>query len=163
MSPEQEAQSASTPAQNLGEAVDLSILLKQKFKPRNKVAEDEVNNAVETLIATALANSAIVKEDVLDTIEEMIAALDRKLTAQMNAILHAPEYQKLESAWRGLHYLIYNSETDATLKIRVLNVGKMELYRNLRMYPGARWDQIRCSRRCTNPSSASWAASPTAR
>jgi len=141
MSPEQEAQSASTPAQTIGEAEDFSTLLKQKFKPRNKVAEDEVNNAVETLIATALADSAIVKDDVLDTIEEMIAALDRKLSAQMNAILHAPEYQKLESAWRGLHYLIFNSETDATLKIRVLNVGKMELYRNLRMYPGARWDQ----------------------
>ena len=141
MSPEQEAQSASTPAPALAEADDFSTLLKQKFKPRNKVAEDEVNNAVETLIATALADSAIVKEDVLDTIEEMIAALDRKLTAQMNEILHAPEYQKLESAWRGLHYLIYNSETDATLKIRVLNVGKMELYRNLRNYPGARWDQ----------------------
>ena len=77
----------------------------------------------------------------LDTIEEMIARLDEKLTAQMNEILHAPEFQQLESAWRGLNYLVFNSETDATLKIRVLNVGKMELYRNLKQYPGARWDQ----------------------
>src|SRR3712207_620835 len=45
------------------------------------------------------------------------------------------------SAWRGLHYLVYNSETDANLKIRVMNVGKDELYRNLKLYPGARWDQ----------------------
>ena len=49
----------------------------------------------------------------------------------MNEILHAPEFQQLESAWRGLNYLVFNSETDATLKIRVMNVGKMELYRNL--------------------------------
>ena len=77
----------------------------------------------------------------LDTIEEMIARLDEKLSAQMNEILHAPEFQQLESAWRGLHYLVFNSETDATLKIRVLNVGKTELYRNLKLYPGARWDQ----------------------
>ena len=77
----------------------------------------------------------------LDTIEEMIARLDEKLSAQMNEILHAPEFQQLESAWRGLNYLVFNSETDATLKIRVLNVGKMELYRNLKHYPGARWDQ----------------------
>ena len=77
----------------------------------------------------------------LDTIEEMIARLDEKLSAQMNEILHAPEFQQLESAWRGLHYLVFNSETDATLKIRVMNVGKTELYRNLKLYPGARWDQ----------------------
>ncbi len=59
----------------------------------------------------------------------MIARLDEKLSAQMNEILHAPEFQQLESAWRGLNYLVFNSETDATLKIRVLNVGKTELYR----------------------------------
>jgi type VI secretion system protein ImpC len=71
----------------------------------------------------------------------MIARLDEKLTKQVNAIMHAPEFQQLESAWRGLHYLVYNSETDATLKIRVMNVSKRELYQTLRLFPGARWDQ----------------------
>ena len=41
----------------------------------------------------------------------------------------------------GLDYLVYNSETDANLKIRVMNVSKNELYRNLRLYPDAKWDQ----------------------
>ena len=71
----------------------------------------------------------------------MIARIDEKLSAQVNEILHAPEFQQIESAWRGLHYLVFNSETDANLKIRVMNVSKSELYRNLRLYPGARWDQ----------------------
>ena len=71
----------------------------------------------------------------------MIARIDEKLTAQVNVILHAPEFQQIESAWRGLHYLVFNSETDAMLKIRVMNVSKNELYRNLKLYPGARWDQ----------------------
>ena len=71
----------------------------------------------------------------------MIARLDEKLSAQVNAILHAQEFQQIESAWRGLHYLVFNSETDSSLKIRVMNVSKNELYRNLRLYPGARWDQ----------------------
>ena len=71
----------------------------------------------------------------------MIARLDQKLTAQMNEILHAPEFQQIESAWRGLNYLVFNSETDANLKIRVMNVSKNELYRNLRLYPDAQWDQ----------------------
>ncbi len=123
------------------EADDFAQILKQNFKPRSDRAAAEVENAVQTLVTQALADTSVVKTDVIDTIEAMIAALDAKLSAQMNQILHAPEFKQLESAWRGLSYLVFNSETDATLKIRVLNVGKMELYRNLKTYPGARWDQ----------------------
>ena len=125
----------------LGEADDFAAILKQNFKPRSERAASEVESAVQTLVTQALADSSVVKGDVLDTIEEMIARLDEKLSAQMNEILHAPEFQQLESAWRGLNYLVFNSETDATLKIRVMNVGKMELTRNLKNFPGARWDQ----------------------
>ena len=138
MATEQEKQGAQGA---LAEADDFSSLLKQSFKPRSERAASEVESAVQTLVTQALANQSLVKGDVLDTIEEMIAQLDRKLSDQMNEILHAPEFQQLESAWRGLNYLVFNSETDATLKIRVMNVGKMELNRNLKLYPGARWDQ----------------------
>ena len=143
MASPQEPQSASTvaPAPAPAEADEFAELLKQNFKPRSERAASEVESAVQTLVTQALADSTVVKGEVLDTIEEMIARLDEKLSAQMNEILHAPEFQQLESAWRGLNYLVFNSETDATLKIHVLNVGKMELYRNLKQYPGARWDQ----------------------
>src|SRR4051812_7740203 len=114
---------------------EFADLLKQSFKPRSERAATEVENAVNTLVTQALSDTTLIKEDVLDTIEEMISRIDQKLTAQMNAILHAPEFQELESAWRGLHYLVFNSETDATLKIRVMNVSKGELYRTLRLYP----------------------------
>jgi type VI secretion system protein ImpC len=142
MATEQE-QKTSAPAGGTAvvEADDFAALLKQNFKPRSERAASEVENAVKTLVTEALADSSVIKSDVIDTIESMIAKLDEKLTAQMNEILHAPEFQQLESAWRGLHYLVFNSETDATLKIRVFNVGKSELYRNLKQYPGARWDQ----------------------
>ncbi|MEJ1157586.1 type VI secretion system contractile sheath large subunit [Prosthecomicrobium sp. N25] len=122
-------------------ADDFSAFLKQSFKPRTERAATEVENAVSTLVREALSDTSLIKEDVLDTIEAMIAKLDQKLTAQVNEVLHAPEFQQVESAWRGLHYLCYNSETDASLKIRVMNVSKMELYRELRRYPGAKWDQ----------------------
>lgn len=120
---------------------EFSTILKQSFKPRTERAATEVENAVGTLVQQALADSTLIKDDVLDTVEEMIARIDAKLTAQVNAILHAPEFQKMESAWRGLHYLVFNSETDSSLKIRVMNVSKNELYRNLKLFPGARWDQ----------------------
>jgi type VI secretion system protein ImpC len=131
----------SAAATGLADVDDFAALLKQNFKPRSERAASEVENAVQTLVTQALADSSLVKGDVIDTIEEMIARLDEKLSEQMNEIIHAPEFQKLESAWRGLHYLVYNSETDATLKIRIMNVGKSELYRNLKLFPGARWDQ----------------------
>src|SRR5882757_77513 len=120
---------------------EFANVLKQSFKPRSDRAATEVENAVTTLVREALADTTVIKDDVLDTIEGMIARLDEKLSAQMNEILHAPEFQQIESAWRGLHYLVYNSETDANLKIKVMNVSKMELYRNLRLYPDAKWDQ----------------------
>src|SRR5579883_2681500 len=71
----------------------------------------------------------------------MIARLDKKLSAQMNEIMHAPEFQQIEGAWRGLAYLVFQSETDAMLKIRVMNISKNELYRHLRQFPNAAWDQ----------------------
>ncbi len=137
LSPEQ----AATGGAALQEAEDFSSLLKQSFKPRSERAASEVENAVNTLVQQALADTSLIKEDVLDTIDEMIARLDEKLSAQVNEILHNETFQQIESAWRGLHYIVFNSETDASLKLRVLNVSKQELYRDLRLYPDAKWDQ----------------------
>src|SRR3954466_11619014 len=123
------------------EADEFASLLKQSFKPRTERAASEVENAVSTLVTEALKDTSVIKSDVLDTIEEMIARLDQKLSAQVNEIIHAPEFQTIESAWRGLSYLGLHSETDANLKNRVLNVSKNELCRDLRLYPDARWDQ----------------------
>ncbi|MBS0529298.1 MAG: type VI secretion system contractile sheath large subunit [Proteobacteria bacterium] len=140
MAVEAERQGASVAGQT-SEADEFASLLKQSFKPRTERAATEVENAVSTLVKEALKDGTTIKGDVLDTIEEMIARIDQKLTAQMNAIIHAKEFQQIESAWRGLKYLVYNSETDSNLKIRVMNVSKNELYRTLRLFPDAKWDQ----------------------
>lgn len=123
------------------DADNFSDLLRKSFKPRNDIAAAEVDNAVTTLVRQALEDATIVKDDVLDTIDAMIAKLDQQLSVQLNQIIHAPEFQKLESAWRGLNYLVFNTETDTSLKIRVMNVSKQELFREFKVYPGARWDQ----------------------
>ncbi|MCV0396008.1 MAG: type VI secretion system contractile sheath large subunit [Rhizobiaceae bacterium] len=137
-----ETQETLAPQQTAYAEVDeFSAMLKQSFKPRSERAATEVDNAVATLVKQALSDTSVIKGDVLDTIEEMIARLDEKLSAQMNEIMHAPEFQSIESAWRGLAYLTNNSETDSSLKIKVMNVSKNELYRDLRSYPDAKWDQ----------------------
>ena len=120
---------------------EFSALLKQSFKSKTERAASEVDNAITTLVKTAMADTGVIQEDVMDTISEMIRRIDEKLSDQLNAVMHAPEFQALESAWRGLNYLANNSETDATLKLRVMNVSKNELYRDLKTYPGAKWDQ----------------------
>lgn len=136
-----EAQQSTEGAAGLGELEEFSSLLKQNFKPRSETAQTEVENAVTTLVKEALADGSVVKDDILDTVDEMIAKLDEKLSAQMNELLHNQSFQELESAWRGLAYCVNNSEPDATMKIRVMNVSKKELERELRSYPGAKWDQ----------------------
>ena len=121
--------------------------LKQSFKPpKEEAAAKEQNalvqDAISTLVAEALSNEkAVVPNDTLETIEALIAAIDAKLSAQMNEILHAEAFQNIESAWRGLYYLVSNSETDAMLKVRVMNASKSELYQHLKQYPRANWDQ----------------------
>jgi type VI secretion system protein ImpC len=123
------------------EASDFSSLLQKEFKPKTTVAKDAVATAVQTLAEHALANTKLIGTDSLRTIEAIIAALDAKLTEQINKILHHSDYQKLESAWRGLHYLVTNTETDEMLKIRVLNITKRDLGNTLKKFKGTAWDQ----------------------
>ncbi|CTQ53901.1 type VI secretion protein, EvpB/ family [Roseibium album] len=122
---------------------DFASILKQNFriKSENDTANQLVDNAMSTFLAEALSDQALIKDDVYDTIDEMIAKLDEKLSSQVNEIIHAPEYQKLESSWRGLDYLVHQSETDATLKLQFLNISKSELAGVFKSYRGAKWDQ----------------------
>ncbi|MDX7421337.1 type VI secretion system contractile sheath large subunit, partial [Klebsiella pneumoniae] len=64
-----------------------------------------------------------------------------QLSQQVNQIIHHEEFQKLESAWRGLSYLVNNTETDEMLKIRFMSISKQELGRTLKRYKGVGWDQ----------------------
>jgi type VI secretion system protein ImpC len=116
-------------------------LLQKQFKPKTDGARVEVERAVRTLAEQALRETAVVSDDVIGTIKAIIAEIDQKLTEQVNVILHNERFQQVESAWRGLHYLVSNTETDEMLKIRVLNISKKDLGKTLKKYKGAAWDQ----------------------
>ena len=123
------------------QASEFASLLLQEFKPKTERAREAVETAVRTLAEQALAQTDLVSNDAIKSIESIIAAIDAKLTAQVNQVIHHPEFQKLESAWRGLHYLVNNTETDEQLKIRVLNISKPELHKTLKKFKGTAWDQ----------------------
>src|SRR5262249_22722247 len=60
-----------------------------------------------------------------------IQAIDNALSKQLAAIMHHPDFQKLEGSWRGLNYLVMNSETSSMLKLKVFNVSKRELFKDV--------------------------------
>ena len=123
------------------EGDQFASLLQKEFKPKTDRARAEVENAVLTLAQQALRETTVISDDVVGTIKAIIAEIDKKLTDQVNLILHHERFQQVESAWRGLHYLVNNTETDEMLKIRVMNISKKELSKTLRKYKGVAWDQ----------------------
>lgn len=116
-------------------------LIQRDFKPKSDESRDKIKEAVATLAQQALADASRISDDVFSTVDAMVAEIDRKLSQQMNAILHHPEFQELESAWRGLDYLVSGSETGQDLKIRVMNISRSELSNMFKQYRGTAWDQ----------------------
>ncbi len=116
-------------------------LLIKEFAPKSDRAIHQVEIAVKTLAEQALFCLDSFSGDAAKSIEAIIDQVDRKLTVQLNPILHHPDFQQLEGAWRGLHYLVNNTETDEILKIRFMNVSKKELGRVTRIYKGTAWEQ----------------------
>ncbi|MES9981665.1 MAG: type VI secretion system contractile sheath large subunit, partial [Candidatus Thiodiazotropha sp. 6PLUC5] len=120
---------------------EFSALLQQEFKPKTERTKEAVVSAVQTLAETVLKESSTISDDAVETIEGIIAEIDKKLTEQVNLILHHEDFQKLEGSWRGLHHLVNNTETDEMLKIRVMNISKKELGKTLKKFKGTAWDQ----------------------
>ena len=120
---------------------EFASLLQKEFRPKSDQAKTAVEQAVKTLAQQALENTGLISDDALRSIEGIIAEIDKKLTEQVNLILHHADFQQLESAWRGLHYLVNNTETDEMLKVRVMNISKKDMHKTLRKFKGTAWDQ----------------------
>ena len=120
---------------------DFALLINREFSPKTEQAREAVDLAVRTLAEQALASTFTMSDDAYKSIEAIIGAIDKKLSEQINLILHHEDFQKLESAWRGLHHLVSNTETDEKLRIRMMDISKEELRRTLRRYKGVGWDQ----------------------
>jgi type VI secretion system protein ImpC len=92
-------------------------------------------NLVKEFVAQVLEGSMTIARDAEMMINARIAQLDHLVSIQLNEILHHPSFQKLEATWRGVRYLMDQSETGTMLKIRVLNCSKKELLKDLQRAP----------------------------
>jgi type VI secretion system protein ImpC len=100
-------------------------------KPQSDKEAARVRDYFKQFLDRVVQPGHVVSKDVETNIKYWINEIDKKLTVQMNEILHHPDFQKLEGTWRGLHYLVHQSETGDRLKIRVLNVNKRDLFKDL--------------------------------
>ena len=123
------------------EVSDFEKLLGQEFRPKSEEANNAVKGAVQTLVQQALANATLISTDSIKTIEGMVAELDKKISAQINAVIHHEDFAKMESAWRGLSYLVNNTQTSESMKIRVMNISKKDLQKMMKKFKGTAWDQ----------------------
>jgi type VI secretion system protein ImpC len=124
---------AKQQAQATGGATDtVELALLDRIVQEGRMARDDgqvayAKNLVGELASQILAEEMVVSSDTVAMINARIARIDELLSAQLNEIMHHAEFQAIEASWRGLSYLVMNSETGTRLKIRVMSASKKEL------------------------------------
>jgi len=119
-------------------ATELTLLdqiVEQGRLGKDPAAKERGKDMVKNFVSEVLAGQITVSKDTEVMINARIAQIDHLISLQLNEIMHAPEFQKLEGSWRGLRYMLGQSETSDMLKIKILNVGKKELLRDLQRAP----------------------------
>ena len=106
-------------------------LLESAIAATKQTERDRAQDLIKTLTEEALKGTVTWNKDVTRTIKAGIAAIDRAVSKQLAAVLHNPDFQKLEGTWRGLNHLVMNSETSTQLRLKVLNCSKRELFKDL--------------------------------
>src|SRR6202049_2035481 len=134
MAKAQKVQSTTTTTQT-PEAGLLDQIVEQGRFGAEPSAKERGKNLVKEFVAQVLEGSMTVAKDAEMMINARIAQIDHLLSIQLNEILHHAAFQKLEGSWRGLKHLMDNSETGVGLKIKVLNVSKKELLRDIEKAP----------------------------
>jgi len=104
---------------------------------RSKVAKSETEHArardiISELVREVLGGTVVISDNLAANIDARIAEIDQLISAQLSEVMHAPEFQQLESSWTGLHYLCKHTSTGEQLKIKVLNTTKRELVKDFK-------------------------------
>jgi len=127
---------AGQPAEAQQQEVSLlDQIVEQGRLARDPALRERGKDLVREFVAQVIEGEMAVSRDVEAMINARIAQIDHLISLQLNEILHHPQFQKLEATWRGLKYLLDQSETGEGLKIKVLNVSKRELLRDLQRAP----------------------------
>jgi len=132
--PEEKAAPGAAEAQK----VELGLL--DQIVDQGRLGKDAAGKArgkdmLKQFISEVLAGSITMARDTEAMLNARIAQIDKLVSMQLDEVLHHPDLQKLEGTWRGLRYLLTQSETGEMLKVKVLNVAKKDLLRDLQRAP----------------------------
>ena len=108
-----------------------SSLLEQAIGATKQTDASRAEELLRTLTEEAMKGTVQWNKNMTVTFNEAIQLIDQKISKQLSVVMHSDQFQKLEGSWRGLHHLVMNSDTSSTLKIRVLNMKKKELHKDL--------------------------------
>lgn len=93
--------------------------------------QEYATDMVDEFVNQVMANTDTVSKSSIAFLQQRINELDEKISKQLNEVMHAPEFQELEGQWRGMHYLVFNTETSTRLKLRLMNITKKEALTDL--------------------------------
>src|SRR6266852_9683482 len=133
--PEKERSAAAAQPAEQQELGLLDQIVEQGRLGKDPAARERGKNLVKEFVSQVLQGEMTVSRDTESMINARIAQIDHLLSIQLNEILHHPQFQKLEASWRGLKYMLGQSETSDMLKIKILNCSKKDLLRDLQRAP----------------------------
>lgn len=139
MSDPQKAQPAAAAATTTTEASLLDQIVEQGRFGVEPASQQRGKDLVTEFLAQVLNGEVTVSRDSEAMINQRIAQIDHLVSLQLNEVMHHAAFQKLEASWRGLKYLLDNSEMTPMLKVRVLNASKKEVFKDLQR--AAEFDQ----------------------
>src|SRR5215472_999357 len=113
----------------------LDQIVEQGKLGKDPAARERGKSLVKEFVSQVLQGEMTVSRDTESMINARIAQIDHLLSIQLNEILHHADFQKLEGSWRGLKYMLDQSETSDMLKIKILNCSKREMLRDLQRAP----------------------------
>jgi len=123
---EPQAEAAQAQEQDAGPS-----LLEQAISATKQTERSRAEELLKTLTQEALSGTVTFDKNLTRSLTESIAAIDAKISAQLGAVMHSEEFLKLEGSWRGLQHLVMESETGESLKLKVLNVSKKDLFKDV--------------------------------
>ncbi|WP_374592168.1 type VI secretion system contractile sheath large subunit [Aquabacterium sp.] len=110
----------------------LDQIVAQSKVAKTATEHDRAKDIISELVREVMQGTVVVSDNLSATLDARVAELDRLISDQLSEVMHAAEFQKLESSWRGLHYLCKHSSTNESLKIKVLNTSKRELVKDFK-------------------------------
>ncbi len=132
MSTGEKQQAMPAPATIEAAPIDLEAIINNTLRIRDQEQHRATKSALEEWVDDIMSRAKRVPEDAYMAIKEQISEIDALVARQVNEVLHHQEFQRVEATWRGLRYLVNQSDTGEMLKIKVLDVSKQDLAEDLR-------------------------------